>query len=523
MSVLSVYWAPGHQRQSDIEYMQRLQPPAIRVLDPDPNQLVIAHKAAPKALLLPRDWALSEQHDDARRDPVGTGKRHAHDWRGKIDRWRAEGHTLPPDNQIIVVGLNEPRVWDMLPQVVEYTVAMLDECTQLGLRACALNLSVGWPANTGEGTPPDWKPYAPIEAAIKRGNHYLVLHEYWYRSGPADGWGWFAGRLQHCPWDVPIIIGECGIDMYVDMPRWENDGKPNRGWRGNVDAAQYANQTHDYARGLDRRVVAILSFLTDYRSNNWESFDTAEAHAPLLARAPGMMPQVQFGATHPTPPQPAPATLYVSATAGLKLRDEPVTGNVLAKIPYGSRVDVIAPDSDHPTWFKVRYLGFEGYAYSKYLGNAAPEQPQPVPSGDKWSRSIAFVLKQEGGLSTDRNDPGNYVNGLFIGTNFGISAAAHPDVDVVNLTVEQAKKIYEQSYWIPSGASTMPFPMCLAVLDLAVNGGVGRAKEALAATGDNFVEFMAWRIAWYTRLPQFNLYGAAWIRRCSQLMMEASK
>jgi hypothetical protein len=254
---------------------------------------VIAHRAAPGALLLPRDWALSEQHDDVRRDPVGTGKRHAQDWRGKINVWRANGAQLPPDNQIIVVGINEPRVWDMLPQVVEYNVAMLDECTTLGLRACALNLSVGWPANDGPGKPPNWTPYKPIEAAIKRGNHLLTLHEYWYRTGPQDGWSWIAGRLQSCPWDVPIVIGECGIDMYVDMQRWEHDGKPNRGWRGNVDANTYAAQLEEYARAIDTRVVAILPFLTDYRSNNWESFDTAEAHNALLARSSNMIPQAK--------------------------------------------------------------------------------------------------------------------------------------------------------------------------------------------------------------------------------------
>jgi len=32
---IGVYWAPGHGRPGDLEYMRRLQPPAIRILDPD--------------------------------------------------------------------------------------------------------------------------------------------------------------------------------------------------------------------------------------------------------------------------------------------------------------------------------------------------------------------------------------------------------------------------------------------------------------------------------------------------------
>lgn len=459
MSVLGCYWAPGHQRPTDIDYMQRLQPPAIRVLDPDPNQLVIAHNAAPHALILPRDWALSEQHDDVRRDPVGTGKRHAQEWRAKLDRWQ-----LPiPADQIVVVGINEPQVWTMLQQTVDYNVAFLDECTRLHLRACALNLSVGWPANNGPDTPPDWSPYAPIEAAIKRGKHYLVLHEYWYRTGPRDGWGWFAGRLQHCPWDVPIIIGECGVDMYVDMQRWQNDGKPNRGWRGNIEATSYAYQLEQYARAIDKRVVAILPFLTDYRSNHWESFDTAEAHPALLALAPNMIPQGERHTTH-----------------------LPIIGN-------------------GPT-------------------PAEPEAHIPEQPDNTWQRSWPIVLKFEGGLSLDPNDTGNWYNGQLIGTKYGISAAVWAgQYDIPNLTQAQALSIYKTAYWDAANCDALPWPLCLAVFDHAINAGVGSARQLLSQSGPNFLVFMADRIAWYTRLAQFDIYGVAWMRRCAEVLREGAK
>lgn len=302
--ILGVYWAPGHNRHTDHAYMRVLQPPAIRILDPDVSQMATAHRLAPNALLLPRDWALSEQHDDVRRDPAGTGRRHAQEWRRKLDAWRSTGAQMPPDSRIVVVGINEPRVWEMLQETVTYNVAFLDECARLGLRACALNLSVGWPANTGPDTPPDWSAYAPVEAAIRRGNHFLCVHEYWYRSGPQDGAGWWAWRINRCRWDVPILIGECGVDNYVDHQRWKQEGGA-RGWAG-IAPATYADQVTRYARGLDRRVVAILPFLTDYRSREWASFDTEPAHTDLLQSASQMVPQAAYKTHLPVviaPPQ----------------------------------------------------------------------------------------------------------------------------------------------------------------------------------------------------------------------------
>lgn len=231
--------------------------------------------------------------------------------------------------------------------------------------------------------------------------------------------------------------------------------------------------------------------------------------------------------------QPAPfGTAYVTVPAGANVRTRPVDGAILIAVPYGEKVSVLGYDKA-TQWFQVRYGDATGWTLASLLGESAPQQAQPIPTVPQptapsdaeqaWQRSIAFVLKEEGGLSTDKNDPGNYVNGVFVGTNFGISANAHPGVDIVNLTVEQAKAIYRDSYWISSGASQLPWPMCLAVMDLAVNGGVGRAKEALKESGHDFVKYMAWRIDWYTRIKDFGRYGVAWVRRCSRLMVEATK
>jgi hypothetical protein len=509
--------------------MRQLQPAAIRILDPDIQHMVDAHAAAPGALLLPRFWSMSEQKQDMIRDPISTGKRHAREWREKVNAWRATGAALPADDRIIVVGINEPPVWEALQQTVDYTVAFLRQCQQLGLRACALNLSVGWPANTGEGTPPDWTPYASVLPAIKDGRHYLCTHSYWYHTGPQDGWGWWAGRILKCPWDVPVIIGETGVDCFVDAERWKNEGG-NRGWQGHMSPEQYAGQIVEYVKRLDSRIVAVTPFLTDYRSREWASFDTEPAHAAIVAVASTAkpsgsgstiyLPTVPGGggdspSTAPPPPTIQPAQGRGKVTAHtLNVRSGPGTEYpVVGQLVYGQTVDYDAVAGD---WLRLS----EGrWIHGGYVGAETP-----TPPSDCWSRAIAFTLNLEGGLSTDPHDPGNYrPDGTFVGTKYGISANSYPDLDIPNLTKEQAIEIYKRDYWLPSGAAAVGnCRLAMAIFDHAVNAGVGSAKTLLAQSGMDFNRFMAERLRFYTHLDSFDRYGRAWTRRVADLLDEAA-
>lgn len=451
---LGVYWAPGHGRPGDLEYMRQLQPRAIRILDPDVQHISDAHRTVPNALILPRDWALSEQAADVNRDPAGTGKRHAQEWRTRINQWRdqatARSIPFPRDTQIVIVGANEPNQGISINAQVVYTVAMCDEARRLGMMVSALNLGVGWPGNHGPGMPPDWEPYRPALEAIQRGGHFLCTHEYFY-DDPANGWGWLAGRHLAVPaWFTGrILIGECGIDRYVDKARWDNEGG-NRGWRGNVEPQAYAMQLTWYANQCDRRVVAVLPFLTDYRSREWESFDTAEAHPYIVELAHAQDEQ--------------PHEVHIPAVV-----------------------------------------------------------VQPVAPDDRWERSYAFVRRWEGGLSLDPEDPGNYYQGQLVGTKYGISAAVWGGLyDIPNLTEAQAEAIYRQHYWQASGADKLPWPLCLFHFDTAVNAGVGQAQWVLDKSEGNPWAYMGHLIDWYTRIPSFERFGKAWIRRRAELLLEAA-
>ncbi len=72
-----------------------------------------------------------------------------------------------------------------------------------------------------------------------------------------------------------------------------------------------------------------------------------------------------------------------------------------------------------------------------------------------FEKAILNTFKAEGGFQNDPADTANYVNGVCIGTNRGISAQGYysyykkvPTVlDMKNLTIDQAKQIFKGNYW----------------------------------------------------------------------------
>lgn len=164
-------------------------------------------------------------------------------------------------------------------RTVEYTEAWLDALTSYGIRGTALNLSVGWPANEGIDMPPVWEPYKSLEAKILSGNHFLVLHEYWPKEGPEKHWGWMAGRALKCPFNVPIIIGECGMEQRVVQ-----DGLPENlwGWQGWLTQDQYVDQLNRYNIAMqDERIHSLQIFSWDF-SHPFSSVDIR----PILDKLP---------------------------------------------------------------------------------------------------------------------------------------------------------------------------------------------------------------------------------------------
>lgn len=86
--------------------------------------------------------------------------------------------------------------------------------------------------------------------------------------------------------------------------------------------------------------------------------------------------------------------------------------------------------------------------------------------------AIAETLKWEGGYVSDESDPGGE-------TNFGISKANHPDLDIKNLTLERAKQIYKDGYWKNLYSQIENQALASKLFDMGVNIGVGTAVKLL--------------------------------------------
>jgi lysozyme family protein len=131
-----------------------------------------------------------------------------------------------------------------------------------------------------------------------------------------------------------------------------------------------------------------------------------------------------------------------------------------------------------------------------------------------WDRAIAFVLAAEGGYVADDAGKGP--------SNFGINAAAHPGVDIKDLTRDQAIAIYKSDYWTPLGLDAVEPSLAIAAFDTAVNMGVGRARRYLSTTG-HWRELLAQRAHDYVTFERFSAYGREWLTRVYALYLVCLK
>ena len=104
----------------------------------------------------------------------------------------------------------------------------------------------------------------------------------------------------------------------------------------------------------------------------------------------------------------------------------------------------------------------------------------------KFEKAVNYVLSNEGGYVYDKNDPGGE-------TKYGISHRSYPTLNIKNLTLEDAKKIYYCDYWLKSKCNQIKDDfVATQVFDLSVNLGIRAAtivlQRALRAGGINVSE-----------------------------------
>jgi len=161
--------------------------------------------------------------------------------------------------------------------------------------------------------------------------------------------------------------------------------------------------------------------------------------------------------------------------------------------------------------------------------------------------AIDRLLSHEGGFTIDADDPGNWTGGRLNvgelkGTNFGISAASFPDIDIRNLTREEAKEIYRRKYW--NAVTDVSDAVRFQMLDAGVNHGTHRAitflqravgvkpdgawgpmSAAAASRMDNndiLLKFLGYRLIFMTDCNIWPTYGKGWARRIGTNLLYAA-
>ena len=104
-----------------------------------------------------------------------------------------------------------------------------------------------------------------------------------------------------------------------------------------------------------------------------------------------------------------------------------------------------------------------------------------TPSDKVFEAIIGQTLAHEGEYSNNTNDAGGE-------TKYGISKKSYPNVDIKNLSLEQAKTIYKRDFWDNQGYSQIEdIALASKVFDLGVNMGTKNAvillQRALKANG----------------------------------------
>ena len=169
-----------------------------------------------------------------------------------------------------------------------------------------------------------------------------------------------------------------------------------------------------------------------------------------------------------------------------------------------------------------------------------------------FERACTIVLGHEGDFTNNPRDAGNWTGGCvgsgrLLGTRYGISAAAYPDLDIPNITLEEARVLYQRDYWDRVHADHLPPPIALLAFDAGVNCGVSRSvrwlQTAVGAKPDGAIgprtllavqtrcqdgtdavcaEMLAARLLFMSNLPTWPTFGPGWSRRLCRLLLEAT-
>lgn len=274
LSRLSVYWAPQHkaERPQDVEFIGKLQPYDVLILDPGVGDILDVHRVSPNSEIVLRYWALDDGRGDGNpgvyqmlaQDPAACAEMFVRTYEERITEILAEArkfgvHTLERE-QLVAHGVNEPDTNHLTGQINAYTVRCCELMRQKGITFEALNFATGHPVHlvAGPGSDVDWSLYEPALEAIEHYQHYAVTHEYYNDLGIDDAsvYPWHIGRADTwMPEGPERKIGEFGLEMLLNG-RMNN----HHGWQGIISKETYLDDIYWYMNRLRHDVVSVRIF-----------------------------------------------------------------------------------------------------------------------------------------------------------------------------------------------------------------------------------------------------------------------
>ncbi len=160
------------------------------------------------------------------------------------------------------------------------------------------------------------------------------------------------------------------------------------------------------------------------------------------------------------------------------------------------------------------------------------------------------VIGHEGEFQDDHRDRGNWTGGevgkgKLNGTKYGLAAMTYPDLDIKELTLDDAKAIYRRDWWCYLNMAQWPKAMQYQMFDAAINHGIGRANQFIqwavrvkedgkvgpvtrAAVeamdiNDLLFRFLAKRLRYFTEVKTWSAYSRGWSRRLAQCLEYAAE
>lgn len=160
------------------------------------------------------------------------------------------------------------------------------------------------------------------------------------------------------------------------------------------------------------------------------------------------------------------------------------------------------------------------------------------------------TIGHEGKFQANPKDRGNWTGGKegvgeLKGTKWGLAAMTYPHLDIANITLEQAKEIYFNDWWLKLKMDCWPNVMKYQMFDAAFNHGTGRANQFLQFAArvkydgvigpktitavnmtdhnDLVLRFLAKRLRYFTEVKTWAEFSKGWSLRVAQCLEYAAE